>query len=79
MLVWAFGRIIGEMFVDSEEKEFSPSIFEESFAGAPGCASAERRMQVLGSALTAEPQGFGHGGMPAEASGYGGVATTAEP
>ncbi|KAK3250952.1 hypothetical protein CYMTET_39692 [Cymbomonas tetramitiformis] len=150
---------IEEMFVDSEDEEFPPSIFEESFVGAPGYASAVRPQQVVGcgappfdlrphfvmltcflgllafgiagvaadfgdigideidnninsiatespvmcvgqlclhpgfdslspvvqerlimhvlcSALTAEPQAFCHGGMPAEASGYGGVATT---
>ncbi|KAK3268942.1 hypothetical protein CYMTET_22583 [Cymbomonas tetramitiformis] len=40
----------------------------------------ERLMQVLGSALAAGPhQGFGHDGMPAGASGYGGVTTTGDP
>ncbi|KAK3252193.1 hypothetical protein CYMTET_38500 [Cymbomonas tetramitiformis] len=39
----------------------------------------ERLVQVLSSAVTVEPQGFGHHGMSAGASGYGGVITTAEP
>ncbi|KAK3242905.1 hypothetical protein CYMTET_47428 [Cymbomonas tetramitiformis] len=39
----------------------------------------ERLVQVLSSAVTAEPQSFGHDGMCAEAFRYGGVATTAEP
>ncbi|KAK3245476.1 hypothetical protein CYMTET_44954 [Cymbomonas tetramitiformis] len=53
---------------------YTPALFGSLSPGVQ-----ERLMQVLGSALTAEPQGFGHGGMLAEASGYGGVATTAEP
>ncbi|KAK3286940.1 hypothetical protein CYMTET_5532 [Cymbomonas tetramitiformis] len=39
----------------------------------------DRLMQVLGSALAAGAQGSSGGGMTAEGSVYGGVATTGEP
>ncbi|KAK3266571.1 hypothetical protein CYMTET_24814 [Cymbomonas tetramitiformis] len=39
---------IDALFMDSEEEEFTPSAFEESFVGAPGYASAVRPQQVVG-------------------------------
>ncbi|KAK3232935.1 hypothetical protein CYMTET_56739 [Cymbomonas tetramitiformis] len=65
---------IDEFLAGSADEEFPPKIYEESCVGAPACASA-----VLGSALAAGAQGSSGGGMAAEASVYGGVATTGEP
>ncbi|KAK3260985.1 hypothetical protein CYMTET_30090 [Cymbomonas tetramitiformis] len=44
-----------------------------------GDFNSDRLLQVIGSALTAETRGFSGEGMAAEASVYGGVATTGEP